>query len=369
MAGRPPNSRRRFLRAAAAITASGALPALSWADAGAPAYLAAGRKASGDFALAGLSAGGDVRFELPLPGRGHAAAAHPRRPLAVAFARRPGVFAAVIDCALGVEVARFEAPAGRHFYGHGAFDPAGRLLYTCENAFDSGAGVVGVWDASDGFRRLGEFASGGVGPHELLYDRGAGRLVVANGGVRTHPDSGRAKLNIPDMRPNLAYLDPASGEVLQIVEPPQALRLNSIRHLALRSDGLAAAALQWQGDLREAPPLLATHRFGEPALRLLTAERREQLRLRGYGGSVAFSGDGGHVAITSPRGGRLHLFEAESGALRSVCAIADVCGVAPLGDGLLATDGGGGVSRIEAGGAPSPLVRAAMAWDNHLIAL
>ena len=363
------NGRRAFLRAAAALTATGALPQLSWADAGAPDYLAAARRPSGDFALFGLSSDGAALFEIALPGRGHAAAAHPKRPLAVAFARRPGTFALVIDCALGAEIARLDAPGGRHFYGHGAFDRNGSRLYTCENAYETGDGVIGVWDASRGFERIGEMPSGGVGPHELVFDPASDRLVIANGGVQTHPVSGRAKLNLPVMRPNLAYLDIASGGILSVVEPAEALRLNSIRHLALRPDGLVAIAMQWQGDLAEAPPLLATHRFGEAGLRLHAAPEPEQLRMRGYGGSVAFSGDGTVVALTSPRGGRLHLFDAKTGAFCEALAMTDVCGVAPSRDGLLATDGQGALTTIAADGRSQPRRRHAVAWDNHLVRL
>ncbi len=55
--------------------------------------------------------------------------------------------------------------------------------------------------------RAGEFASGGVGPHEIRRMPGSDVLVIANGGIATHPGSSRAKLNIPKMQPNLAYIE------------------------------------------------------------------------------------------------------------------------------------------------------------------
>ncbi|MEM7491317.1 MAG: DUF1513 domain-containing protein, partial [Pseudomonadota bacterium] len=122
--------RRSFLAGSTA-----ALTAPAWAALGDPAFLAAGRRPDGRFALHGLRADGAVAFRLPLPARGHAAAAHPTRPLAVAFARRPGTFALVIDCAEGREVRRLHAPDGRHFQGHGAFLDGGRVLATTENAY------------------------------------------------------------------------------------------------------------------------------------------------------------------------------------------------------------------------------------------
>ena len=79
-------TRRGFL---AGLMASGLAPCASWADAGSPAFLAAAKVPSGAFALIGLSATGERLFEIPLPGRGHAAAAHPSRPLAP-HSRCPG---------------------------------------------------------------------------------------------------------------------------------------------------------------------------------------------------------------------------------------------------------------------------------------
>ena len=70
-------SRRAFL---AGLVAATGTPRLSWADAGDPAYLAAARAPSGGHALFGLGAEGQDIFRIPLPDRGHAAAAHPSAP-------------------------------------------------------------------------------------------------------------------------------------------------------------------------------------------------------------------------------------------------------------------------------------------------
>ena len=64
------------------------------------------------------------------------------------------------------------------------------------------------------------------------------------GGIQTHPDSGRTKLNLPFMRPNLAYLDVNSGAMLDVVALPGALRMNSLRHVAIDATGRVAVAAQ-----------------------------------------------------------------------------------------------------------------------------
>lgn len=234
-------TRRGFL---AGIAATSTLVKSGWALAGSPAYIAAARSAAGDYKLCGISSQGAVLFKLPLPGRGHAGARHPHRPEAVAFARRPGNFAVILDCAAGEELKRLTTPSNRHFYGHGVFSVDGSLLYTSENDLDTLDGVIGIWDAEDGYRRIGEFPSGGVGPHEITRLRDEDVFVVANGGLATHPSSGRAILNLPMMQPNLTYVD-GSGSIIEQVELERQYWKNSIRHLAVGPDGLVAAAMQW----------------------------------------------------------------------------------------------------------------------------
>lgn len=356
-------SRRTFLKS---LLVASTLPALSWADAGSPAYLAAARRPDGAFWLYGLTETGSEIFSLPLPTRGHAAAAHPRRPEAVAFARRPGTFAIVLDCVSGQVKRRLDAPEGRHYYGHGCFSNDGRLLFTPENLYAQGAGRIGVWDASNGYARLGDFDSGGIGPHDIQRLPGSEVKVIANGGIRTHPDTGRIKLNIDTMQPNLTYVD-EDGSILETVELAPELHQNSIRHLAIHDDGLVAFAMQWEGDPTRNPPLLGLHRRGA-APRLLEAGV-EQPRMRGYAGSVAFSGDGRFAGITSPRGGMVHLFRVEDGGLAEALAQADVCGLAAHALGFITTDGTGGCRVIVPGGKVTDEGRADVAWDNHLVRL
>lgn len=349
-------SRRGFL---AGALAAGLMPRATWADAGSPAFLTAALRPDGQYLLCGLSEAGGLLFTIPIPGRGHAACAHPSRPEAVAFARRPGTFAMVIDCGSGDVTARLEAPEGRHFYGHGAFDAGGDVLLTTENDFDAGRGVIGVWDARNGYRRMGEFASGGVGPHDIKVLPGGG-FVVANGGIETHPDTGRIKLNIPTMRPNLSILE-EQGAVADVIELAPELHKNSIRHLAVAENGTIAFAMQWQGDQTADVPLLGVTRADGSGDVRLTASARGYV---GYLGSIALSPDGGQIAVTSPRSGVLTMFDAESLARVQQEDLPDVCGVVGRSAGFLATTGAGYVWEQAAG---TPPVQHDLMWDNHLV--
>lgn len=365
MAGPLRASRRAFLAGAAA---SLAMPAPSWADIGAPAYLAAAQEESGRFVICGLDRRGDILFRLPLAARGHAAAAHPVRAEGVAFARRPGRFALVINCATGGQIAQLDAPPGRHFYGHGVFSQDGRILFTTENDLETLEGRIGLWDAQAGYRRMGEIALGGIGPHDIARLPGRDVLVVANGGIATHPESGRTALNPATMRANLSYVTP-EGALVERVELAPELRQNSIRHLAVRTDGMVAAAMQWQGARGTRPALLLTHQLGtDEGPRLLAAPDANHRALQNYAGSVSFSGDGAQIAITSPRGGQMHRFDAQSGAFVEAVEMQDVCGLAPMADGFLMSAGTGELAHL--GATVTPLNRvAALRWDNHVVPL
>lgn len=347
-------TRRGFL---AGMMAAG-LPRMSWAAAGSPDFLAAAKR--GDtYELHGLSAAGESLFTLPLPGRGHAAAAHPTRAEAVAFARRPGTFALVIDCISGALRAQLTPPEGRQFNGHGVFSPDGSLLMTSEVLAEGSQGRIGLWETK-GYTRIGEWQSGGIGPHDmkLLPD---GRLVVANGGIETDPKD-RTKLNISEMQPNLTLLSPM-GEMLEQMALDPALHQNSIRHLALVEGGIAFA-MQWEGDSAEPVPQLGIWQPGQAAL-LCPPEETEAFAMKGYAGSIAAAG--GRVALSSAPGGILMLFDL-SGAQVAAHRRADVSGVAPGPEGLVATDGQGGIWTIEDAGLRL-LARHEVAWDNHLVAL
>lgn len=348
-------TRRGFLAGLAAL----ALPCPSWADVGAPAFLAAAKAGEGYF-LHGLSATGDSLFSLPLPARGHAAAAHPSRPLAVAFARRPGTFAVVIDCRTGEVTARLTPPEGRQFNGHGVFSADGALLYTSEVVAEGSEGRIGLWDAAN-FRRIGEWASNGIGPHDMK--RLGDRLVVANGGIQTDTKD-RTKLNIDTMRPNLSLIG-ADGTLVEQVALAPELHQNSIRHLALGPMGEVAFAMQWEGDPANPVPLLGLWMPGGAPV-LCPPPEGEALRMQGYAGSIAWSG--GEIAMTSPKGGVAMIF-ADSGAHLATIERPDICGVAALPTGgFLASDGAGGLSGLTTKGL-ARLSQEALSWDNHLVAL
>lgn len=323
--------------------------------------MSAAKAPDGTFTLHGLDSGGLETFLVPLPGRGHAACGHPTRAEAIGFARRPGRFALVLDCALGQVVHEFAPAEARVFQGHGAYSAAGDLLYVSEQEAEGSRGFVGVYE-TETYRRIGTFSTDGIGPHEVRLMPDGKHLVIANGGIETR---GRDKLNTETMRPSLVYTT-LDGHVVDKVELMPELHQNSIRHLSVTAEGLLAFAMQWEGEPGEVTPLVGLHRMGETPV-LAEAPLADELAMKGYAGSVAFAGDGSEVAITSPKGGRLHRFGPD-GRFLGKFKRTEICGVATTPTGYVASDGLGGIIAFE-GAAPRVLNRTRAVWDNHLVAI
>jgi len=332
-------TRRTFIASAGAAFAASLAPARAEALAKADiVYATAGMTHNGRFAAAIVSETGDVITTLALPDRGHDVTHCPVSGRLVAFARRPGTFAVVFSSE-GQGIATIASPEGRHFFGHGAFAPDGKLLYATENDFDNGRGMIGIYDATDGFTRIGEFYSGGVGPHDVEISPDGKWLCIANGGIETHPDYGRAKLNIATMQPNITWLDRDTGTLIATHELPKEYHQLSLRHLAMGTNGRIWIGGQYQGGKAEGIPLLASASPDEP-LEIATLPDNLNARLAGYIGAMAASPDGSLIVATSPVGGAAVILDTASGKAELVKA-EKVCGVTWARDAFAFSTGGG----------------------------
>lgn len=356
--------RRDFLRAAgigfAAALTPRAFAAVQESDA---VFGAAFQKRDGSFGAAVLSERGALIYQTALPDRGHDLCFDPVSKRTVVFARQPGTFMIVFD-RLGGEHLTIPSISGRHFYGHGTFSPDGKLLYATENDFDKAAGMIGVYDATDGFRRIGEFATHGVGPHEVILLNDGRTLAVANGGIETHPDFGRAELNLTTMQPSFVLLDRDSGALIEKHMLPRELHQLSIRHMDMDQTGAVWFGCQHRGPASETPLLVGRARRGEE-ISLIEMDRQVLGGLRNYVGSVAANRKAGTVAVTSPQGNSLVVLDAAAGRVVSSTSMTEVCGIAADGQGFLATTGTGAISGPDGVNAATPDV----VWDNHLLRL
>lgn len=187
-------------------------------------------------------------------------------------------------------------------------------------------------------------------------------LVVANGGIYTHPDSGRTKLNIATMKPNLSYVQ--NGTVTESVELPPEMHKNSIRHLAVSQDGQVAFGMQWQGE--SVPLSLVGHHSLGGVVTLSQASPDQMRDMQGYVGSVAYVSKSNEIVVTSPIGGRVQFYDVASNQIKSGRCIDDVCGIAATREGFVLTSGTGGLETI-VGSVPINIRTEPLHWDNHLV--
>jgi hypothetical protein len=355
--------RRDFLRAAGAgFVAAMAPPAWARTLAADAVFATAFVKRDGSYGAAILSEAGKMLHAIDLPDRGHDVTFDPVSRRSVVFARQPGTFAVVFDHTSRDAPLTIASISGRHFFGHGVFSADGALLYATENDFDNAAGVVGVYDARAKFHRIGELPTYGTGPHELLLLGDGRTIVVANGGIETHPDFGRAELNIATMKPSYVLVDRLTGDLIEKHELPAALHQLSIRHMDADRSGTVWFGCQYRGPGTDRPPLVGRAARGKD-LKLLDMPQDVLSGFRNYIGSVAANPAAGTVAVSSPEGNSLAVIDAASGRIVATNALAEVCGVAPDGTGFMVTTGAGEI--VEAGGATRS--EPDYVWDNHML--
>mgnify|MGYP001809710935 CR=1 FL=1 len=331
-------------------------------------FLSSVRTGPRQHALLVVDESGTEIGRMALAGRGHDIAVDAARRRIAVFARRPGYFAVIVDAASLAPLATIRPPAGHHFFGHGAFSADGRLLFATENAFtdDQSRGVIGVYDAAGGFSRIGAFETHGMDSHEILLSPDGRTLVVANGGIETHPEFGRQKLNVATMRPSIVRIDSATGELLGETRLGDDLNQLSTRHMAFDGSGALWFGCQWEGEKGRRPPLVGRIDSEGRAMLLPFADTVAPLA-RNYIGSVVASRDGSAIAATSPIGGTVFVFDAERQRLAATHALRDGCGIAGSeGDDFIASTGDGRLMRVEGERMEDIARLGGVEFDNHM---
>ena len=357
--------RRAFLKAAGAGFAASLMPRqVAALERSELVFASSVQTTSGGFGAVLLGERGDVIANIALPDRGHDITISREAGRGVVFARQPGTFAVVFDPAGQVAPVTLDSIEGRHFFGHGVFSPNGRLLYATESDFEVAQGVIGIYDATDGYRRVGEFPTYGTGPHEMLLMPDGVTFVVANGGIETHPDFGRTELNLETMDPSVVFIDRRDGRLVGQLRLAAGLHQLSIRHMAIDMRGRVWFGCQYKGVPSESPQLVG-YATMDGGIRLIELPHDTLRDLRNYVGSVAVSADGGMIAVSSPEGDLLVAIDAEGGRPVLVETLRNGCGLAADGAGFVATSGLG--EMIGIGGAEREKQKFEFLFDNHML--
>jgi hypothetical protein len=272
---------------------------------------------------------GDMVWKSSLTDRAHAPVIHPSQSVVGIVARRPGFFIDFFNVSNQQRINRIEPTKDHHFYGHALFTADGERLITQENHYPTGQGKIFIREWPSG-KVINEFSSNGIGPHESVFLNDQ-VLVIANGGLKTHPDEDRDILNLDTMKPNVTYLSLKDGRVINQASHSDDLHQLSIRHLDVNQQGIVALGFQFQGEIWEQVPLLALSHVDWPEMKYLPTPEEVRIRFKQYCGSVCFDSSGKVLAVSTPRGGLVAYWDVDSETFLGIENCRDVCG-------LVATD-------------------------------
>jgi len=304
--------------------------------------------------------------------RGHGASQHPLYPAtAIMYGRRPATRSIEIDLITNEITQIIKCAPNRHFFGHGCFSKAGTELFTTEADIQTGKGKIAIRDAKT-YQQIGEYESYGIGPHEIVLMPDGKTLVVANGGILTHPDSGRKKLNLGSMTSTLSYIDVATGKLLGAfkVDEPKA----SIRHLSVSEEGIVAFAMQVQRSATAHDNIVPLGGIHAPnkAIKLLEKPEAIIYQMKDYMGSVALNSKTRIAGFTSPRGNIVAFWNIDTGEFKGYHSLRDVCGIAVNNQqkGFVISNSFGQLRQLDSlsleENKAQRITQNSLRWDNHL---
>lgn len=360
------------------------------------------------FGVVGIDANRQIVWQTTMPERVHDIVVQPlannvdnrqnyeaNRRDVVVMGRRPSEYFWVLDTTTGQVTHTIKAATDRHFYGHACYSLDGKSLYVTENDTVSLAGKIGIYAVNQGYQKVAEFDSHGIGPHELIMHPDSETLIVANGGIKTEQAS-REELNLDSMRPSLVYLNRHDGVLLEQIVPEH--NQMSIRHLAMHDDGTVMIGIQFQGEKHINVPLVLTHKRGDTDFEPLIMPNNQWQRFHQYIASVAVDSEQNLLCVTTPIGGCAAIYDLTTRQLIDAVRLPDCAGASvlfsqcttsanddinELRSGFVVSDGQGQLTTLfaksslsdsSAKNKPSGLIIKdsqlhKMSFDNHLQAL
>ena len=312
-----------------------------------------------DFGVVGIDADRHIVWQTTMPERVHDIVVQPvfdpqnksatnkKSRDMVVMGRRPSEKFWVLDTASGRVKLAIKASNNRHFYGHACYSLDGKLLYVTENDTISLDGKIGIYDADDNYKKIAEFDSYGIGPHELIMHPDGEILVIANGGIKTEQAS-REELNLDSMRPSLVYLNCHNGDLFEQIIPEH--NQMSVRHLAMHNDGTVMIGIQFQGEKHINVPLVLTHKRGDIDFKPLIMPNNQWQRFHHYIASVAVDSQSNLLCVTTPIGGCAAVYDLDTYELIDSMRLPDCAGASVLSkageSGFIVSDGQGQLTRL-----------------------
>ncbi len=323
----------------------------------------------GSFFISSLDEFGNEKNKFKLPEMPHGFAIDPyNKNRLVTFPGLTGVKSIIVDLGSGKEIAQINIRSGRSFNGHGAFSIDGKLLFATENVNATSEGIIGVYDAQT-YEFIKEIPAYGLGPHGMRVMPDGKTIVVASGGLRTRPKTGKYYFDMNKMVSSVNFIDIETGKLIAKRTIP--VHRLSIRNVYPDQNNNLIVTCQYYGK-RDVPGVVGIiHEMGE--IEMLDIDEDNLWLMNGYtGGSVIV---GNTAVISCPRGNQLTFWDIKNKRFIKAVEIVDVSGVQPYEDGksLIATAETGKLYKVEMDSSKVTLLGDSnnrwktAKWTNHMI--
>ena len=313
---------------------------------------------------------GDLINKVDLPFRAHDSVIIPFLKQIVIISRRPKNKLYILDLNNKQIVKEITSPTNRHFYGHALYSKKTNLLYVAENLFtfdDERSGSLAIYDPSQNYKRVGEYGTQGIGPHEIKLDNN-NNIVVANGGILTNPNFPRVKLNINDIMSNITKVNIYSGKKIRTFNLKKKFKDYSIRHLDIDNNNEVHAGCQVYNRRKKNYGPLAFY-SKENILYSYKIPKPLLINLKQYTGSIKLNLYTREIYCSFPKDNRVLVWNMYGKKIIKNYLINDVCGLAYdiNNKNILISDGEGCIHSSEPDNSLKKHFKKEIKFDNHFI--
>ena len=362
-------TRRSFLKGSVAFSLSGISDFLNASEISnrqnLPFLISSGRSLDGKNKMLLYHLTNKDLLTFNLPKRGHGTTYSNQTSSFVLFDRSPGEYFLFNSLRrISNKIIKVLAPEGIHFYGHGAFSNCGKKIFVTANDLTTLEGRILVYEVTDQIKLIDNISSYGIGPHEIVRIDGTDLFWVANGGLKTHPDTQGSILNFDSIQSSLTLLND-KGDLIKSYQIPG--HYQSGRHLSSKSDQIIIA--NQDKDFMPGVNRPIAHYVDNDQLLDLEVSSELYSKTKGYGASVCLDNKKKFAVITCPKGDLILLWDWIYHQMIHTFKAIDPAGVCfdTISNCFFITCGNGDILKLKADSKELTLFDTLdYQWDNHV---
>jgi hypothetical protein len=272
----------------------------------------------------------EMALRVPTRFEGHVVIPHTQDgDLAIMAAQRPGTVSYLFSISKQKIIQAFKSSKDHHFYGHGIIMNGGNEVWMTEVHNDSGLGKI-VKRSFPKMEIVGEFDSGGYGPHEMVHINKSNQFVVAHGGDFTSKSSQLIydPATTDKHLSKVSYFSQKDGQKLNETDCPDPEKIMSIRHLDVHreTETVVMTIIRPHENKTKKHPCIGYQEKGK-AIKFFETPPEIYDELKMFGLSIKVSQKSGKVALTSHKGNAVAFWDLNSKKFMGIVKMPEPMGV------------------------------------------